>query len=184
MYRCRFWVSLGLVAMLAGLAQAVVVYKWTDADGVVHFSDQPVPGAEKITTSGSSRIGFGPPTAATSAAAAAALKPKGPATPTPEIAITSPGKDETITGDQPVSVHLSVQPELKPQQTITWTLNGSALSQAPDATQFTLEDLARGTYTLSATLNDPISGETRSAESVTFYVVRNSVLQPGHKGGR
>ena len=26
---------------------SAVVYKWIDADGVVHFSDQPVPGAEK-----------------------------------------------------------------------------------------------------------------------------------------
>ena len=40
---------------------AAVIYKWTDADGVVHFSDQAVPGAEKIlTSSGSSaRSGAG-----------------------------------------------------------------------------------------------------------------------------
>ena len=32
-------------------AQGRVVYKWIDAEGVVHFSDQPVPGAEKVFTS-------------------------------------------------------------------------------------------------------------------------------------
>jgi len=31
---------------MAPAAHALVVYKWTDAQGVVHFSDQPVPGAE------------------------------------------------------------------------------------------------------------------------------------------
>ena len=42
-----------LAALAAFAAQAAVIYKWTDADGVVHFSDQPVPGAEKIYTGAS-----------------------------------------------------------------------------------------------------------------------------------
>jgi hypothetical protein len=42
--------------------------------------------------------------------------------------------------------------------------------------------LARGTYTLGATVVDQASGESKSAESVTFYVVRTSLLSPQHKG--
>ncbi|MGP0088234.1 MAG: DUF4124 domain-containing protein, partial [Steroidobacteraceae bacterium] len=49
MHLLRRSLALGLFA--AVVAQAAVVYKWTDADGVVHFSDQPEPGAEKIYTS-------------------------------------------------------------------------------------------------------------------------------------
>ena len=48
MHLARLWIGLGLIAACA--APAAVIYKWTDADGVVHYSDQAVPGAEKITS--------------------------------------------------------------------------------------------------------------------------------------
>src|ERR1700760_4451974 len=44
-------ISSGLIALcLTGVAMAATVYKWTDANGTVHFSDQPQPGAERIVT--------------------------------------------------------------------------------------------------------------------------------------
>ncbi len=50
MHLCRSWIVCGALALAAipFAVHAAIVYKWTDADGVVHFSDQPVPGAEKI----------------------------------------------------------------------------------------------------------------------------------------
>src|SRR5258708_20067196 len=56
MHLLRVWIALGLVAACA--AHAAVIYKWTDADGVVHYSDQSVPGSEKIVTSSSSSNGI------------------------------------------------------------------------------------------------------------------------------
>jgi len=183
MHLCRSWIAYGLLAVFAGClpVQAAVVYKWIDADGVVHFSDQPVPGAEKLTTSsGSSRgVALGaPPRPGVSE------KPKTGPLEFRQLAITSPAHDETITGNQPVSVQLAVDPALnKLTQAVTWYLNGSALTDQPaDATQFTLADLPRGTYTLSATVVDQASGQTRSADSVTFYVQRTTLLSPTHKG--
>jgi len=179
----RPWIACGLLAVFAGCAavQAAVVYKWTDADGVVHFSDQPVPGAEKvITSSGSSRgvaLGAQAKTAPPAKSAKGALDFN-------QLIITSPGHEETITGNQPVNVHLAIDPALnRATQTITWYLNGNPLAdQAPDATQFTLDDLPRGTYTISATIADQPSGAMKSADSVTFYVMRTSLLSPTHKG--
>jgi Domain of unknown function (DUF4124) len=176
--------AVGLFALLTGgtSVQAAVVYKWTDADGVIHFSDQPVPGAEKIVTaSGASHNGW---VAATpnGASAAAAAKPKSAALDFKQLAIVSPGKEETITGMQAVNVRLAIDPGLKPTQSIAWFLNGSPLaSQPPDAVQFTLDDLARGTYTISATVMDQPSGQSTSVDPVTFYVVRPSLLSPQHK---
>jgi len=183
MHLCRSRIAYGLLAVFAGClsVQAAVVYKWTDADGVVHFSDQPAPGAEKLTTfSGSSRgVALG-----AQARTPASEKPKAGPLDFRQLAITSPGHDETITGNQPVSVQLAVDPALnKETQAITWYLNGSALTDQPaDATQFTLADLPRGTYTLSATVVDQPSGQTKSADSVTFYVQRTTLLSPTHKG--
>ena len=50
----RSWLPVLILAAFA--AQGADIYKWTDADGVVHYSDQPHPGAVKIagTNSGSS----------------------------------------------------------------------------------------------------------------------------------
>ncbi len=116
---------------------------------------------------------------------AAGAKPKPTPTATPlSVSIDSPGNEQTITGNQPVKVHLAVTPDLKPGQAITWYLNGGPLTQPPDATQFTLEDLARGTYILGATVVDQASGESKSAEPVTFYVMRTNLLSPQRKGSQ
>jgi hypothetical protein len=183
MHLCRSWIAFGLLAVLwaAHPAHALVVYKWTDADGVVHFSDQPVPGAEKIVTStGASRgiLGQAAPGPRTGTD-----KPKAPgsALAATQLTITSPASQQTFTGNQPVGVQLSAQPDLKPNATVTWTLNGVQVNQPPDATQFTLTDLARGVYTLAATVSDPETGDSKSVEPVTFNVMLPSLLSPQHK---
>ena len=41
------WI-LGMGLMLAGVASAGQVYKWTDDKGRVHYSDKPIPKAQKL----------------------------------------------------------------------------------------------------------------------------------------
>jgi hypothetical protein len=179
MHRCRTWIALGLSALVSA-APAAVVYKWVDADGVVHFSDQPVPGAEKITTSGGSttRGVLGQPMPSSGGQSD---KQKPPAKASQHIAITSPAPDQTFTGGQQVSASLSAEPALAPNQTVTWTLNGAPVGEESNATELALPDLARGTYTLAATVSDSVSGQSISADPVTFNVVRPSVMSPQHK---
>jgi hypothetical protein len=167
---------MGLLAAFA--VQAAVVYKWVDADGVIHYSDQATPGAEKIFTSapnsasaGSARSPAGSPQA-----------PKDPATgglDYTEFSITSPVNDQTFFGDDVVAVHLSLAPSLKPDQAITWHLNGAQLET--DGVTFTMPHLDRGAYTLAATITDQRSGESQSSNSVTFFVRQPSALSPQHK---
>lgn len=161
---------------------ALVIYKWTDAQGVVHYSDQPVPGAEKVLTSAAPEH-------------AGILGQTGPAGPAPrdqpkpekslssaKIAIVSPGPEQTFTGGESVPVALSIDPDLKPSWTVVWTLNGAQVqNQPPNATQFTLTDLSRGVYTIEATVTDAGTGESKSADAVTFNVLRPSLLSPQHK---
>jgi hypothetical protein len=178
MHLWRQLIASGLFASFA--AGAAVVYKWTDAEGVVHFSDQPVPGAEKIITSGAASNGINSGVAS------------GPATmPQPRnaqsqavaaMAIESPAKEQVFFNDDVVPVRLHVEPGLQPSQTIAWNLNGQPLSdQGPKALSFGLSGLARGTYTLGATVTDSSTGASQSADSVTFYVRQPSELAPQHK---
>jgi len=160
----------------------MVVYKWTDADGVVHFSDQPVEGAEKITTgTGTATRGILSQRAPNAVVSAEKPKTKGALDYT-QFAITSPAPEQTFSGDQQVNVNLALDPALKTGQTVSWSLNGVQVAdQPPDAVRFTLTDLARGNYTLTATVADPASGQTRSADPVTFNVLRPSTLSPQHR---
>ncbi len=108
MHPRQTWLAIGLLT--AFTVQAAVIYKWVDADGVVHYSDQSSPGAEKIVT----------------AVPSARPRHRQPATPsTPgvppqrpaqgglnyvEFSITSPTPDQTFFGDDVVAVHLNSQP--------------------------------------------------------------------------
>ena len=184
MHLCRSWII--VIAWTSGLiplaAHALVVYKWTDAQGVVHYSDQPVPGAEKVFTSGAP--GNAGILGQTATGPSPAPTPQRPTTSlsSATVAITSPGSQQTFTGGESVPVALSITPEPKAGWTIVWSLNGAQVqNQGPDATQFTLTDLARGVYTIEATVTDPGTGESKSAEAVTFNVMRPSVLSPQHK---
>jgi len=183
---CRSWLALGLVSVLSAplLSRAAVVYKWTDADGVVHFSDQPVDGAEKIITSSGSTHGI--LTGPAPSGAPAQDKPKAVTLADTQVSIVSPAREQTFSGAETVTAALSVEPAPKPARpiSITWTLNGAPVSEGADAMSFALPPeltTARGGYTLGATLTDTVSGESKSADPVTFNVLRPSTLSPQHK---
>ena len=179
MHPWKPWIALAALAAFA--AQGAVVYKWTDAEGVIHYSDQPVPGAEKIFTAASPNAGGATPG---ERAASPATPEKNPAQGLNynQFAITSPAPDQTFFGDEPINVHLTLDPELKPNQTITWHLNGKQLDNQGDATtQFTLPHLDRGTYAIAATITDQQTGQSQSTGSVIFFVRQPSVLAPQHK---
>jgi hypothetical protein len=168
--------AIGLLA--AFTVQGAVIYKWVDADGVVHYSDQASPGAEKIVTAGGS----------SSPASSGARNPPGAtAQPTQrsagglnyaEFSITSPASEQTFFGDDVVAVHLNLNPALRPNQTITWHLNGKQLDFPPNAVSFALPRLDRGTYALAATITDQQTSESETSNSVTFFVRQPSALSP------
>jgi len=172
-----------LAALAAFAGQAAVVYRWTDSDGVVHYSDQPVPGAEKIFTSGSpTPAGSVPSDRSANPGQPGPKKNVSPGINYSQFAITSPTAEQTFFGDEVIGVHLAVEPSLKPDQTITWHLNGRQLDDlGPAATQFSLPHLDRGTYAIAATVTDPTTGESTSTDSVTFYVRQPSSLSPQHR---
>lgn len=160
--------------------QAAVIYKWVDADGVVHYSDQSSPGAEKIVTA----VPSGPSAPAASAARNASTPatslqraPQGGLHYT-EFSITSPSPEQTFFGDDVVAVHLNLNPALRPNQAITWHLNGKQLDFPPDAVSFALPRLDRGTYALAATITDQQTSESETSNSVTFFVRQPSALSP------
>jgi Domain of unknown function (DUF4124) len=171
MYLWRILTVLALFA--AGACPAAVIYKWTDPTGLVHYTDQPVPGAHKITVD-VDIVPAGP------AAPARAPAPAPPAAqPYTQFEIDSPHAEQSFFGD-PVPVHLSLDPPLQPGQALGWSLNGNPLGAHANRLGFSLPDLPRGAFTLTATIVDQATGAQLNTASVKFYVHRPSLLNPYH----
>lgn len=179
---CRTWLAVGLLPILgvSSVSWAATVYRWVDADGVVHFSDQPGPGAEKIVISGGSSRGVLGQT----------QQPQSPQdqprAPTPEfagvtVAITAPAPGQVFSGAETISAYLSIQPDPASPVTVSWSLNGSPVGDGQGSQSLVLPQLPRGSYTLTAKITDPDTGQSKSAEPVTFNVLRPSLLSPQHK---
>ncbi len=172
-----------LTALAAFAGQAAVVYKWTDSSGVVHYSDQPVPGAQRIyTTSANMGTVAPPPSAADDPIPPPVVPPAPRVLGYTEFAIVSPQPNQTFFGDEVITVSLSLNPALRQNHVLSWHLNGQELQgQGPNAEQFDLPHLDRNTYALTATITDPQTGDSRSTDSVTFFVHQPSALSPQHK---
>jgi Domain of unknown function (DUF4124) len=169
-----------LVFLFAAFAaDGAVIYKWTDADGVVHYSDQPVPGAEKIVTSSPTTNGIG---GAVPASTPSQSPAKSAAVTYTQFSIESPTKEQVFFNDEIIPIRLMLEPALRPNQTISWHLNGKELDdQPPTAVSFTLQSLVRGTYILAATITDSVTGESKTSDSVTFYMRQPSALDNQHR---
>jgi hypothetical protein len=174
MHLGRFVITSCLLAAFA--AGAAVVYKWTDADGVVHFSDQPVPGAEKIITASGATNGISGPVRAPAPASGPAPAPGRLAF--TEFAIASPAPEQVFFGDEVIPVRLAISPGLQPEQQIAWNLNGAPLTDQGGASAFALSGLSRGAYQITATVTDSGTGNAKTTDAVTFYVRQPSALAP------
>src|SRR5690349_19926511 len=139
------------VALNAGAAD---IWRWTDADGVVHFSDQPRPGAVKVNLGPiSAPSGNGPrpeePTVE------AAPEPRRQTFAYTSCVVQSPENDQTFNGVQPVTVILAIEPQLQDGHRVQVYVNGALNTDwPPEATSFTLPEVFRGSHTIQARIVD------------------------------
>jgi Domain of unknown function (DUF4124) len=175
MHPRQSWLALSLLTALS--VQAAVIYRWVDTDGVVHYSDQESPGSERIVTSAPNTSAAGP-RGAPAASAQAARRPANGSLDYTEITISSPQTDQTFFGNDPIAVHLNLNPGLKAGHSVAWHLNGKQLDDQKDAVSFSIARLDRGTYSVMATITDQQTGESQNSNSVTFFVRQASALSP------
>jgi hypothetical protein len=158
----------------AGLAQADTVYKWVDAQGNVHYTDHPHPGAEKVqlpkTQTYQPPSMDGMPTSAPEASTAA------PTTSYTQFTIASPNSDANLWYVDEVPVSVSLTPGLRSGDTLTYHLDGQTIGPTSQ-TSVTFKGIVRGQHTVSVTLN-AANGASLSAGPVTFFVHQKSILAP------
>lgn len=153
------------------------IYKWIDNQGVVHFSDEPHPGAETVTL---------PPMPTSSPPASTTQstdKTVTGATATTDgdheyksVEISQPKNDSTLRNNQGyVSIIVNIEPDLQTGDKLQLLFDGRALGKAQTGKVFTLNNVNRGAHTLVAQIIDADGDVLNTSEQVTFYMQRPRV---------
>jgi hypothetical protein len=162
-------------------AHAAEVWRWVDDNGVVHFSDRPRPGAERVELNPAQTFTPPPvparPERSSAQEQAAQADQEGPRY--TGLRVVSPSAGETLwnIGGQ-LNVRLEVEPGLAPGHQLRVLLDGQRVETPRGATQFTLSEVYRGEHTLSASVMDERGRELVASEPVTFYVQQASLQNP------
>jgi hypothetical protein len=165
--------------MLAALALGGVdIYRWTDAEGQRHFSDQPHPGAERITitTTTPATAGSQPASGTGVPAASGAAEPFSYSL----IEIQAPAQDEVLWNiEGQLDVVAAVSPPLQPGHMLEIYLDGNrVLSLPPGITRGRLSNVFRGEHRLQATVVNESRETVTRGEVTTFSIRQTSTANP------
>ena len=161
--------------LAASLALADGAWKWTDEDGVVHYSDVPVEGAEPVNIAEYSRATgarIAPSTPASSAT-------NEPAPPQPvfryeSISISSPGPEETLWNiEGTLNVSVSLSPGLQSGHQVRVYFDGE--ERMVQGTNFTIDEVYRGVHNLQVEVIDNTGKLMIRSQPNRFYVQQNIV---------
>lgn len=172
---------LTLVAiLLVAAAQAATTYKWVDKNGVVHYSDRPAPGAEKVELHEAQT--FTPPRSAatTRTSTQRAAGASGSQAQYEKLDLWKPENDETVANSgNRIDVRVRLEPELQPGHAIWLYLDGKRVDGLPQAGEsFTVDNVWRGTHTLHAIVADRGGQPMARSQTVTFHVQQSSLFSP------
>jgi hypothetical protein len=170
----------GLLGSGGASAQAQL-YKWVDDKGVTHFSDRPMPGAQRVDVPAAQ--GFTPPPvrqrSSSPSPSSASDSGAADAVAYSSVEIVRPANDEAIinTGGA-VDVAASLNPSLAPGHRTWFVLDGQRLEgPSPRSTATTL-NAERGTHTIAVEIADESGSVVASSAPVTFHVRQNSIAVP------
>lgn len=165
-----------LLALATGGAD---VYRWIDADGQVHLSDRPVPGAERVEVAvprpATAPQDAGPSQGTFSAAAdqpEAAVRYQG-------LTITSPRQDEVLWNiEGQLNAEAAVQPALLPGHALRFYLDGRMTEAQPGVTGIQLPEVYRGEHTLRVEVVNEAGQSLVESPTVRFFVRQTSLENP------
>jgi hypothetical protein len=163
--------SLLLLLALSSTAAAQAVWKYVDEQGVTHYTDQFVPGAEKV------QLRSGSATAQTSTTVPTATAARKQQVAYRLFQITRPADQDTVvnTGGA-LQVSMQLEPALMTGHSLSLYLDGKRVEgYASDTLQYELQNVARGEHTLVGVVID--ENERRAAETVkvTFTMRQKSI---------
>lgn len=163
-----FWVLL----LAASVAQGQI-YKWTDEQGNVHFSDKPHKGAEKIELP---QVQTYSPPPLPEPIQVAEEADEGEERAYETVKITQPENQATLRDNQGlVHVAVALSPDLKPGDRIQLIYDGEKLGPPQKTPNFILNNVLRGAHSIAVQIEDSEGQVLATSEPVTIYMHRPRV---------
>lgn len=172
-----FVLLLTCTALFAAPAGAEI-YKWVDNQGVVHYSDKPVDGAQPADLP---QLQGADSTTLPDDSAAPAPDESSPGANGLSVTLQRPQPQETFRGTGAVPLQAAVSPQLAVGQNLVYYLDGNPAAQPTRNTSLQLSGLARGEHTASVAVVDDTGNSVAHSPSVTFYVKTPSAITPLNK---
>ena len=165
------------IAVLSTLAAGVVLaqaYKWTDENGVVHYSDRPIEGAERVVLSTDGRRPRPAPTPRATARAEDQTEPA-VAFRYESLSFGSPLPEETLWNIEGVlNVSLVVQPALQQGHRVRVYFDGTP--RMVTGSSFQIQEVYRGVHNIQAEIIDEADELMIRSMPNRFYVQQNSIV--------
>lgn len=167
----KYYLALSLAAAAnLSLADSTQIYKWTDSNGNVHFSDKPAPGAEEIKLPQIQTYSSPKQPAESENSSAAATDEEEAAYEL--ISIAQPNDQETIRNTEGyVPIIVDLKPMLKKGDNVQLIFDGKPLDTPQPTTTFTLQGIERGSHTIAAQVMDSQGNVLKTSDSITIYMM-------------
>lgn len=172
------------LCLLAAVAQAqeskVRMWMWKDANGVVHYSDVPGPGAVPVDIAVSQgQAGASAPSGSRDEGSSAPAASAG----YNSLQIVLPANETSyFDADSVVEVQIAADPFLRPGDSIHLYLDGQRVGNSGEATSYSLSSIDRGTHTLTAVIFDSQGNEKIRSGPVVFYMKQTTIGAPAAVG--
>lgn len=169
----------------------VTMWKWTDANGVVHYSDVPAPGAVQVgLTVSQGQPGSAPPVPNTGYGESEGGDggTRGGASQASDQTYTSLEIVKPENGasyfeaDSVVTVQISPNPALAAGDGVYLYLDGARVGDSDTALGYTLQNVVRGQHTLASAIYDGQGNEKIRSQPVTFYMKQATINSPAAVG--
>jgi len=170
-----------LISLACSVAFATTIYKWVDDNGVIHYSDQPHPNAQKLQVEGvqtysSKAASVRAPADSDSGSAPAPNPYKG-------CAIAQPLDQQNLPNAQSVFIRVAADPVPRGGDRIYITMDGQGLNSGnPTGLGFNVTPIDRGAHSVSAQIRSADGTILCQTPSVTFYVQQPNLFSPGMSG--
>ena len=173
---------IAVLAVLLGGAVMAQAYRWVDEDGVVHFSDVPTEGAERIELPQSDRPRSPAPaprrtTTSSAVAATADSAAEEPAAvfKYDSIEVVQPAPEETLWNIEGVlNVALRVTPALRSEDTVRVIFDGEQ-RMTTNSSSFQVQEVWRGVHNIQVEIVDSTGRLMARSLPNRFYVQQNAI---------
>lgn len=152
------------------------IFRWTDANGTVNFSDIPHPGSRKVILPKIITTPPPPEKKADDTVVKTSAKVDESPIEYEGVFITQPANKETIRNNQGfVPIIVDLKPDLAPEHFLQLIYDGKPIGKPQNGLTFALNDVNRGSHTLVVQVINKEGEVQATSDATTIYMHRPRV---------